>query len=372
MAIYYVDPLSGSDAAAGTSFGTAWATTQKAADTAVAGDEVRLCATATETPAAQIDWDTNAGTATSFITFVGADATGTPLTTGYYTISGSSLPPTTNLFYWDATGASQYVRFKHIRLTGATNHNVRLGPESGSNVITALVFENCRFDSATVDGIRQGYGIANQFVNCEVDNNGGCGYGPSGSSIAARNGFLFIHGGSIHNNGSAGAVVINDRNIITSSLIYSNGGSGVELGRFFQYGLISNNTIYGNTGSGIGDAGHSFLGQLAGQILGNSFVSNSLYGLENNRGSNVTAWIDYNHYYNNTSGETDFTGGTPGDNNQSGDPLFTSVSGGSEDFTPTSGSPLIRTYLNQGNIGAVANTSAGGGGGGATAHTFAC
>lgn len=371
MAIYYVDPLSGSDAAAGTSFGTAWATTQKAADTAVAGDEVRLCATATETPAAQIDWDTNAGTESSFITFVGADATGTPLTTGYYTISGASLPAATNLFYW-ATAASQYVRFKHIRLTGATNHNIRIGPESGGSFNTNLIFKNCRFDSATTDGIRQGYGIVNQFLNCEVDNNGGCGYGPSGTSISGRNGSLYIHGGSIHNNVSAGVVAMNDKNMITSCLIYSNGGSGIELGRAYANSIISNNTIYGNTASGIGDAAHTVLSQTAGQILGNSLVSNGAYGLKSNRASNVPEWIDYNHYYNNTSGETDFAGGTPGDDNQSGDPLFTSTTAGSEDFTPASGSPLIRTYVNEGNIGAVANTSAGGGGGSGTAHTFVC
>lgn len=370
MAIYYVDPLSGSDAAAGTSFGTAWATTQKAADTAVAGDEVRLCATATETPAAQIDWDTNAGTNTSFITFVGADATGTPLTTGYYTISGSSLPPATSLFYW-ATAASQYVRFKRIRLTGATDYNVKLGPNSGSNFNTYLIFDTCRIDSATNDGIFQGFGIKNYFLNCEVDSNGGSGFGVTLSNTN-RAGSLSVVGGSVHDNVGAGIDIISVANFINNCLIYSNGFSGLRLGRQFENSLISNNTFYGNTVSGIGDAGSALSGSLDGIIVGNTFVSNGAYGLEDNRGGGVTAWIDYNHYYNNTSGETDFAGGTPGDNNQSGDPLFTSTTGGSEDFTPTSGSPLIRTYVNQGNIGAVANTSTGGGGGGGTAHTFAC
>ena len=62
MATYYVDPDAGSDGAAGTAFGTAWATTQKALDTVAAGDEVRLCKSATETISAIIDLDTTSGT----------------------------------------------------------------------------------------------------------------------------------------------------------------------------------------------------------------------------------------------------------------------------------------------------------------------
>jgi len=154
-------------------------------------------------------------------------------------------------------------------------------------------------------------------------------------------------------------------------LIYDNGGLGVELGRQFYFSSVLNNTIYGNTGSGIGDSNAFTLTSTpnTGRIFGNTVVSNGGYGIEDNRGGGVRGYIDYNHFHNNTSGETDFSGGTPGDNNQSGDPLFTSVTDGSEDFTPTSGSPLIRTNLNDGNIGAVGNTS--GGAGGETSHAFA-
>lgn len=368
MATYYVDPLSGSDAAAGTSFGTAWATTQKAADTAVAGDEVRLCATATETPSAQIDWDTNAGTAASPIHFVGADSSGNPLTTGYYTISGSSLPASTNLFYW-GTAASQFVRFKRIRITGATNHNVSTGPGSGTPFDTWLIFNTCRIDSATADGVYQGFGYRNMFINCEIDSNGGSGFGPAGASNTNRMGYIWFYGCSVHDNTSSGITLYNQGNEVLNSLIYDNGGDGIELGRQFFYTVIMNNTIYGNTGSGIGDMNaFSLSANNTGRIIGNTFASNGGYGLEDNRGGGTLGYIDYNHFYNNTSGETDFSGGTPGDSNQSGDPLFTSITDGSEDFTPTSGSPLIRTNLNDGNIGAVGAPASGGG---ETSHVFA-
>jgi len=370
MATYYVDPSAGSDAAAGTSFATAWATTQKAADTAVAGDEVRLCATATETPSAQIDWDTNAGTETSPIYFVGADSSGNPLTTGYYTISGSSLPASTNLFYWADTAASQFVRFKRIRITGATNHNVATGPRSGTSFDLWLIFDTCRLDSATGDGFFQGYGFRNLLINCEIDSNGGAGIGPPALQQTNRMGYLWVHGCSIHDNASSGVAIYYINNLVSNCLIYDNGGVGVELGRQFFYSSILNNTIYGNIGSGIGDgAGGTLIGNNTGRIFGNTVVSNGGYGIEDNRGAGTLGYVDYNHFHNNTSGETDFSGGTPGDNNQSGDPLFTSVTDGSEDFTPTSGSPLIRTNVNDGNIGAVGNTS-GGAGGGETSHVF--
>ncbi|HUU90639.1 MAG TPA: hypothetical protein VM238_05445, partial [Phycisphaerae bacterium] len=58
------------------SFVAPW-TLQEAADSAVAGDEVRVCNTGAYTPAAAFNWDTNAGTYQSPISFLGYNATGT-------------------------------------------------------------------------------------------------------------------------------------------------------------------------------------------------------------------------------------------------------------------------------------------------------
>ena len=55
------------------------------------------------------------------------------------------------------------------------------------------------------------------------------------------------------------------------------------------------------------------------------------------------------------------TGSPYTQNNQTGDPLFTSVTDGSEDFTPTTGSPLIGNGITGGMIGAVAHADGGGG-----------
>ena len=73
MATYYCDPDAGG-ANDGTLWTDAWTTVQSGFDTATAGDIV-YCR-GTETLAAAIDVDTNAGTATSFIYFIGCNRTG--------------------------------------------------------------------------------------------------------------------------------------------------------------------------------------------------------------------------------------------------------------------------------------------------------
>jgi hypothetical protein len=90
MATYYLDPVSGDNVNAGTSFGAAWATLQYALDTAVAGDIVRMCNTGTESTAVQVDADTNAGSADLQIHFVAADSSGNIDDTETYTLQASS------------------------------------------------------------------------------------------------------------------------------------------------------------------------------------------------------------------------------------------------------------------------------------------
>jgi len=77
MTIYYLDPAVGNDSNDGSDWGAsyAWATLQKAADTAQAGDTV-YCR-GTETISAQVDFDTYGGTYTAgFIKFIGCNGSG--------------------------------------------------------------------------------------------------------------------------------------------------------------------------------------------------------------------------------------------------------------------------------------------------------
>ena len=97
MTTYYLRPTNGSDAAAGTPFAAAFKTLQKCVDTAVAGDVVRMCPEATETIAAAIDFDTNAGAAGNQILFEPGNTTdGSKDLSLFYTITtvgASSRPP---------------------------------------------------------------------------------------------------------------------------------------------------------------------------------------------------------------------------------------------------------------------------------------
>jgi hypothetical protein len=91
------------------------------------------------------------------------------------------------------------------------------------------------------------------------------------------------------------------------------------------------------------------------------FLSNGAYGINFNSSTTIlpSSWLDYNSYFNNTSGATDLA--TPGTANSTADPEFVDAAGG--DFTPGAGSPLIGTGVAGNNIGVVAHAEGGGGGG---------
>ena len=146
MATYYVDPSGGSDLNAGTSFGAAWATTQKAADTAVSGDTVRLCKTATETISATLDIDTNNGSInTDGIQFHSYSSDGSTKEAGYKIQASAAITAViefTNIdrTYWDgvtfdANNTATYVLY-NIDSDGSSHNG----------------FQNCIFENATSHG----------------------------------------------------------------------------------------------------------------------------------------------------------------------------------------------------------------------------
>jgi hypothetical protein len=334
MTIYYVRPTNGSDAAAGTSFATAFQTSQKAFDTAIAGDEIRLCNEAAETPAAQIDLDINASTAASPILVVAGDSIdGTPLTTGFYTISGASLPATTDLLV--PTINNLYMTFKRVRFTAGTRDGI--APSFNNYWMNFL---NCRIDTFASDGIYITTTGGHWYLfNCEIDNNTGQGLNIN----AAGRGNLSVVGGSTHDNGGIGLEIGGDSDSVSVDLheVYGNGGDGIQL-----LGLgsrISNTTVYNNTGDGV------FIDAAQCKLHNVTCSSNSAYGFNISTNGDDSLDMDYNHTYNNTSGASNIT--LPGDNNQTGDPQFANVTAGSEDFRPKGASPLVDNGVNGVDIG---------------------
>lgn len=346
MTDYYVDPSGGSDANAGTSFGAAWATTQKAADTAVAGDVVRLCKTATETVSAPIDFDTNNGTVSSMIRFVSYNSTGTTSEDGYTIQASASIASVINIPDTD------YIRFRGVVFDANSNAtDAVLGSNTGSGF---CYFRNCDFKNATAAGVsilsQQGW----YFLDCNsFSNNVGLFHGTS------NRGLVDWHGGSLHDNTTYGWRINRTDCTIKQCAVYDNGSHGFFCDSNSARADIINCTFYGNGGDGV--SMFTSAGRDLDAVIGCTFVGNGGYGIKTNS-VNYVKNSYYNHSYGNTSGDEDVSG-TLGEDLIGGDPLFTSVTDGAEDFAPLDGSPLDGTGVNGSDIGAVGSLDPTGGGG---------
>lgn len=325
----------------GKAFADAFKTTQQAADVAVGGDEVRLCAEATETPAATVDFDTNAGDAKP-IRFRGASGVDGSLDGSVYTLSGSALGAATDLV--NLAVANLHARFFDIRFTAATRHNIHI-----ANVAYALLFRRCRIDNAGSNGVnsdRDRFSAGSIiWVGCEVDNNGGGGLT---QTTTGKKTFTLLIGNSIHHNTGVGVGNAESTGGQSAKLntIYRNGSHGMTI----TYGIqtitigmreheISGNVFFDNAGDGLRVVQDGFWGA----IYNNIFRSNDGYGINKQTGSaDDFFFCDYNCYHNNTSGHIDIDAGVPpGSNNVTADPKFTSEVDGAEDFSLQSDSPCI-------------------------------
>jgi hypothetical protein len=351
MTTYYVRPTNGSDAAAGTTFGTAFQTTQKAADTATAGDVVRLCPEATETTAVSIDFDTNAGTNINPIIFEPGNVTdgGRDMSLTYTIQASASI---TGLF--DFTGTADWVKFFNLSLDG--NSNAASPVYNNLDTADGITFINCEIKNGTGDGVNvrgSSTGAAWFFLQCDIHSNGADGIGHS----AGNRGDIHIFNSKIRDNTGDGWEVDKTECICVSCEIFGNGGAGLRLGSNSTSLTVHGCTIYNNTGDGIifynATSRNKFL------VVNNTVSGNGGYGFNfNTTGDTDIAWVmDYNHTYNNTSGASDLT--VPGDNNQTGDPLFEDT--GADDFSPGTGSPLLSNGANGTTIGAAEPTLGGGG-----------
>ncbi len=366
MTDYYVDPVSGSDGNAGTSFGAAWATTQHAADNATAGDNVFLCKTGTETISAKIDMDTNAGDTTSgLINFISYNSLGTAYEAGYEIQVSSSI---THLL--DYTSTCARVKWIGVDFNGNSNVSSHLLNHSAASEGNGTVYMCCTIRNGNSNGAEMRATYV-QFIDCDIYGHGGDGLRSNNVASSRWTGGQVIRC-KIHDNtgdgiGNLGANLFS----IIGNLIYDNGGAGIETGAASGGGTlltIESNTIHGNTSHGIELENWVSTNGLSANnsiVINNTCSGNGGYGFYFGTASPVAVDVmDYNHTYNNTSGATDRTGGMPGQNNQTGDPEFESVTDGSEDFRIASTSPLFENGPLSSTIGALAAVAGGGGGGG--------
>lgn len=358
MTTYYVS-TSGSDGAAGTAYGTAWATIQKAADTATAGDLVLICADGTHTPSASVDFDTNSGTSAAPIVFRGAASDGTDDGT-VATVTGASISSAPLFRFQTATGG-RYVEFHNLRLTAGTASCV-----SGINSQYGIWFIDCTIDSATGWGILfDNAGSLAILLRTEVYGNSSGGLGQTTSS----RGSYICHGCSIHDNGGPGiSAGGNDGIVIVNSLVYDNTGDGLFID---SKAFVSNCTIANNGGDGLDLSSASVP---TATVVNTIVANNGAYGVFNNSTTVVNLRMANCIVYNNTSGATDNATGLSalGYDISTSDPGFTSTTDGSEDYSVSSGGSAKATgwpgaitggtgYMD---IGAIQRQESASGGGG--------
>lgn len=368
MATYYVRSSGGNDGNDGLSFANGWATVQFAADTAVAGDVVLICADGTHAPSATVDFDTNAGANNNPITFRGAAADGTDDGT-VATISGSGIT-TANIVNISGL-ADGALRFEGLRFTAATANGMDISLATNGFWIS---FTHCRFDSAAQDGLVLDTSYqAIRFYDCEFDNNGA--FGIDGDNVHSNRHHFYRC--SFHDNAGAGLELgsfFSARGsgaMLEQCLIYDNGSHGIAVlgASDYIYPVISGCTIFGNTGNGVDYASTA---AAPVWIVDTILRSNGGYGIDTN-GSNLSSVALMRNLcsHNNTSGHIDINSGTLlGSGHVLEDPSFTSETDGSENLTPANTNLKITSAFPAGGttyayIGAIEPNDAGGGGGGA-------
>jgi hypothetical protein len=353
VATYYVDPVSGDDANAGTSVGAAWATIQKAIDTIADGDEVGLMNTGSHSLTATLDYTINGSAdVRAPQRYFGCDASGNLLTSGFVVIDGSGIGGFAQPMI-DMSLNNGALMLERVRLTGGTSDGIY--DSAGS--FTRL--RHCRIDNCAGSGVYSTAGFTHIFaVDCEFDNNGGSGLRMSTSTRLRPH----LFGCRVHHNAEWGVNCGASPAILYLCEIYRNTFSGIRFNGVADGMVILGCTIAYNSTSGI-----ILNVNLAdrNQVIGNTFVGNGAYGVDLSGNDpdavQLADLLAFNHYHGNTSGELD-TGSSNELGKQTGDPLFADTADGSEDFTPQSGSPLLGNGLNGQDIGAIG--VAGGGGGG--------
>ena len=345
MATYYVDPVSGNNSNAGTSFALAFATTAKAESVVAAGDTVRLCATGTESlTSTNTITLTTSGSGTAFITWQGYNNTGTtPLSPGsYYTIDGSGMNSSTDVV---AAGAITSRRYLGVKITNAKRLAFSATAADG-----ATYLENCSITNPTTSCFGMAStsnGLGWTCINCVFT-----GSGAGGSQHVLANLQSTSNRPGVNLIGCTVSAFYDVNAIINGAEMYrnnifANNGTAIYGSIYLTNGYIENNVFYGNTVA-IGVSDRSSAARYC-WIINNTFVNNTTAFLAA-ASNNQFQFEDYNHFYNNG---TIYNGAglVAGANDISGNPLFNNAA--SLDFRLKAGSPLIGAGLRGSNIAAL-------------------
>ena len=295
-------------------------TLQEAFDTATAGDEVRVLNDGTYSPTATIDVDTNQGTGTSPIVFVGRNSADTAEEVA--TISGTSILSGGLMNFNFGNSSHSHVYIKKLKFDGSP---------ASTDMITANAFNNRGvywFDCIFTNSSRYAYANGSwqcTMVRCQFINNA------SLALFGFKDGMLI--GCYFEGNGS-GTTTANGIFQCTSefiSCVFRNNGHIYSDMRVFV-----NCTFDGN--NSIGKAMTAGVGKYT-RIVNCVFCNYTVQAIDAGS-TDETYRIQGCYFYNNTS-DSDLTIDPTTNTLNGADPQFTNTTNGTEDYTPQSGSPLF-------------------------------
>jgi len=210
MATYYVS-TTGSDGAAGTSEGAAWATIDKAMNTVVAGDKVWIKGNGNYNETATID---TTGTVASPIAFEGySSVTGD---NGMATINGQATRAN-GITNTTSAAASIFYIFKNFRITNHTQVGVLLSS-------LHFHFKRCKFDTNGTTTSHHGITVKTAtFESCDFMDNAGHG-------LSLTTGPLVCVGCRFYRNGSDGVALGSNDAVFFGCEFFSNNTNGISGG----------------------------------------------------------------------------------------------------------------------------------------------
>lgn len=345
-----------------------------------AANDVDIFIAVGATLSATVDIDAGGGTATTRKSIIAVNTSyaddGTQITLTAQAAAGLA----NGMFEFDSGAPYIYAKNIIFDANGDGADHCVLQDDTIDGVL-GVTFESCRFTDAADTNIRFGGNFAFNkpltLINCEVDNANSNGI----ETIHPARGNQKLINTSIHDNGGFAVYIGAGLSLVQGCQIYDNGGDGINIGSAVVGELsIIGNTITRNDGDGI-----DFNGASDQVILFNNVV---VYNGHDGGGGEysykfngaVPRFFSYN--LGSTNGNEDaitdavadgaFAALYTGNNiasSQTEDQLFVTVTDGSEDFTPETGSDLIDAGTDAQStptidIGAIQLDAAGGGGGG--------
>lgn len=349
MANKFVRRTGGSNSNDGSSFANGWATLAYAFDSGnanrvAAGDVLCVCTDSTPftiTASLELLFGTYPSVNAPFM-MKGYDLSGNER------IDGSRSGITTasalaNGLIYVSNSSSMYMLFKNMSFDGGGSGCAEycLYTTNVDGTYGNFHFDNCRFTNADNHGIymRQAGGDESWvFVNCEIDHNGAGGTGDGLSNESDVRGGVRCYGCKIYHNDGIG-MRVGASSHFERCLFYRNGDDGLAITQWFNgvASYVDNCVFYLNGNDGIDTYTASI------NIMNTVMMDNGAYGIRfgNTDMDNVNFYfLKNNCVHGNTSGATNVNSGTlPGSGHITSDPLFTSTTDGSEDFTLKSSSP---------------------------------